>query len=166
MAPDDRDDISPEDEQPNERSRDFSRRQLLRAGAALPLVLSAGSLLAACGGSSHSDKAKNQAHGDHTDAAHDDTSHGDSSHTDRAHTDRAHVDQGGTHNDTGTHSDSGTHSDTGGYQDHGDARPPHGDTTVRDHRHGDTHSDHVDGNVRDHRHTDTHGDHVDHIDTP
>jgi hypothetical protein len=173
MDPDGRDELSPDDER-SARKREFSRRELLRAGAAVPIVFSAGYILAACGGGGHSDKAKGRSHGDHTDASHNDTSHSDSTHTDRAHTDTAHTDAGHSdHSDSGhsdhadTHSDN-VHSDTGHNDVHADTAhtdTPHIDAIIRDHRHGDV-APHDDGNIRDHRHTDTHGDHEDHGDTP
>jgi hypothetical protein len=124
-------DAGPRDEGAERAARDddFSRRQLLRAGSAIPVVLSTG-FLAACGSASHDD-----AHGDHTDAPHDDAAHTDTHSDGGAHSDHGHSDTGG-HNDSGTHDDTGgthddpggTHNDTGGTHD--DApKPPHTDVT-------------------------------------
>ena len=155
------------------REGEFSRRALLRAGAALPVVLSLGVVAAACG-DDHTDAAKG-VHGDHTDAEHGD--HADSAHTDAgrgtghtdaAHTDTAHTDSSGGHNDSGsaphndthsdthtdTHTDGGTappHSDGGGgHSDKSGGAGParqHTDIPHEDVAHGDFHGDqeHYDG---------------------
>lgn len=120
MADKDRGDASgppSDDEGRQARQRQFSRREILRAGMAVPAVLAVPALAAACGGGSstaaghgdHTDSGSHNDHADHSDAAHNDNSHGDSIHTDSAHTDH-----GTTHSDTGTtHSDSGSvHSDS------------------------------------------------------
>ena len=90
MDPDGPDDLSPEDER-GARERDFpgaSSFELVRSG--IPVIFSAGAILAACGGGGHSDKAKKAgAHGDHTDSSQASTTHSD--HTDRAHTDTSHA---------------------------------------------------------------------------
>jgi hypothetical protein len=122
-----------QDDERSSRESEFSRRELLRAGSAVPVVLSAG-WLAACGSD-----AQNDAHGDHTDAPHDDAAHTDThsdggGHSDHGHTDTGHNDTGGGgHNDTGGggHNDTGGggHSDTAsGGGAHSDAKTP-GDAT-------------------------------------
>jgi hypothetical protein len=146
MTPDDGRDAPPsEDDARSERESNFSRRELLRAGSAVPVVLSAG-WLAACG--SHSD-----AHGDHTDAPHNDAAHTDT-HTDGGrHSDHGHNDTG--HNDTG-HNDGATHGDR---TIHDDAGGRHSDGGVE---HTDVH--HIDGGQE---HTDTfHQDSTVHVDNP
>jgi hypothetical protein len=125
---------SSEGEDRADRQRQFSRRELLRAGMAAPVVLSLPMVAAACGGGSntaaghgdHTDSGSHSDHADHSDSAHNDTSHSDSAHTDSSHADKGHVDT--THSDT-THSD--THKDTGTVQIHKDT---HSDTgTVQIH---------------------------------
>lgn len=115
-----------------DREREFSRRQLLRAGSAVPVVLSA-EWLAACG-SSHSD-----AHGDHTDAPHDDAAHTDTHSDGGGHSDHGHTDTGG-HGDNGhsdtSHDDTGQHSDTA----HSDT-PQHSDEPAPTHNDVPAHND-------------------------
>jgi hypothetical protein len=168
--------MSPEEER-DARQRQFSRREILRAGIALPAVLSLPIVAAACGGGStvsaghgdHTDTGAHSDHADHQDAGHNDSSHGDSTHTDTSHTDRGHAD----HSDSGTkHADTGgTHTDTGGthadipHNDspvvhHIDERPPYGGCLHSDlyseYHHGDN------GQVTNHLdHVDYHGDHTD-----
>jgi hypothetical protein len=166
MTPDDGRDAPPsEDDARSERESNFSRRELLRAGSAVPVVLSAG-WLAACG--SHSD-----AHGDHTDAPHNDAAHTDTHtdggrHSDHGHNDTGHNDTG--HNDTG-HNDTG-HNDTGHNDTGHNDGATHGDRTIHDDaggRHSDggvEHTDvhHIDGGQE---HTDTfHQDSTVHVDNP
>jgi hypothetical protein len=145
-----------EDEERAERGRQFSRRELLRVGMAVPAVLSLPMIAAACdGGSStaaghsdHTDSGSHSDHADHSDAGHNDTSHEDSAHTDSSHSDKGHTDT--THSDT-THNDT-THSDT-----------THSDTAHTDKAHTDAtpgHSDHADnfGQVQKPQHFDAHYD--------
>jgi hypothetical protein len=118
------DDVPTEsDDERQRREREFSRREMLRMGMAVPAVLSAGAILAACGGGD-----------DHTDTAHVDTN---------ATTTPAHGDSGASgHGDSG-HGDSG-HADQA-HNDHHDN--PHGDVAHTDAAHGDLHHDgeHNDG---------------------
>jgi hypothetical protein len=161
------------DDEREERQRQFSRRELLRAGIAVPVVLSLSAVAEACGGGSsaaaghadHTDSGNHADHADHQDASHNDTAHGDSLHTDSAHTDHGHIDTG--HGDAG-HSDSG-HSDAG----HGDTG--HSDTPHTDKGNVPSHGDHSDGFTHNDAsgltgsiHTDTgpHGDHSDLSKTP
>lgn len=143
MSRDDDDEVtepSDHDEQREARRREFSRREILRAGMAAPAILSLPALLAACG-SDHSDSAQRTSanHQDHTDTSghsdHSDTGQ----HTD--HADKAHSDHGDAaqHND---HADN-AHTD-GGHVDHADA----------------PHTDHVDGGHVDKVHIDK-GQHFD-----
>src|SRR5438270_9198 len=101
MAGDDRasgPDPASDDEGQQARQRQFSRREILRAGMAVPAVLAVPALAAACGGGSstaaaaghgdHSDSGNHADHADHGDASHNDTSHSDSAHTDSTHTDK------------------------------------------------------------------------------
>ncbi|HEX4540157.1 MAG TPA: hypothetical protein VH112_07915 [Acidimicrobiales bacterium] len=158
------------DQERRERHRQFSRRELLRAGIALPAVLSLPVMAAACGGGSsvaaghgdHTDSGGHSDHADHQDAGHNDSSHGDSTHTDTSHTDRGHTDHsdsGATHADTGgTHTDV-PHNDSPGVH-HVDERPPYGGCLHNDlysqYHHGDN------GQVTNHLdHVDYHGDHTD-----
>ena len=94
MADDHRDDVTgapSDDEGRDDRARQFSRREILRAGMAVPAVLSIPALAAACGGGGsntaaghgdHSDSGNHGDHADHSDASHNDNSHSDSAHTD------------------------------------------------------------------------------------
>lgn len=165
MADKDRGDVSgppSEDEGREARQRQFSRREILRAGMAVPAVIAVPALAAACGGGSssaaghgdHTDSGTHNDHSDHTDAAHNDNSHGDSTHTDSAHTDHGttHSDTGTTHSDTGTtHTDTGaTHTDSHGDFKHIDNLGPgfnHQDQVIRHHdgaNNTSTHLDHSD----------------------
>ena len=120
MTPDDRSDTHLPEEEQGIRERDFSRRELLRAGWGIPAVLVSGGVLAACG-DDHGD-----AHGDHTDAPHDDAVHTDT------HTDGGQRNPGG-HSDTG----GGGHSDRGGHGDTPHVDTPHGDAAHGDDAHAD-----------------------------
>jgi hypothetical protein len=149
------------DDEREERQRQFSRRELLRAGIAVPVVVSLSAVAEACGGGSskaagHADHTDSGSHTDHQDASHNDNAHGDATHSDSNHTDSGHSDSG--------HSDAG-HGDTG----HTDA--PHTDTAHNAPAHGDhadgfTHNDASGLNGSIHTDTGPHGDHSDLSKTP
>ena len=118
------------------REREFSRRQLLRAGWAVPVVLSLG--LAAC-----DDGGDDGGQSQHTDRPHSDAGHADAPHIDQpagpgtTHADVPHADsndgRGPTHTDTPPHADVPPHDDI---PPHDDAAP-HADTPHSDARHSD-----------------------------
>ena len=173
MGSDDRDPAAPDDPrgERDTRAADFSRRALLRAGMALPAVLSFGALAAACGGESQGDAVKAAtpstkkrgsatrtgaaptggtnlagSHGDAVHADHADGGHGDTPHSD--HADAPHAD----------------HSD-GGHADHADVDhvdTQHGDQVLR---HADSHEDRGGGHL-DEFHGDSPHDDVAHTDQP
>jgi hypothetical protein len=141
------DDIPAEDDEHQQREREFSRRELLRAGWAVPVAVSLGGLAAACSGGGHSDSAaKSRSTSASTTTAPGGTSTTQGAHADAAHTDTPHTD--GQHND-------------GGHADHADA--PHSDTPHADHSDA-PHDDHGDGGHADHADT-PHAD-TPHVDTP
>jgi hypothetical protein len=132
------------------RQKEFSRRALIAAGWAVPVVLSVGlnNKAVALPLSGHVDTG----HGDF----HDDTGHIDNSHND-------HVDHRDTHQDTGgpVHEDQGTgtdpHQDGSLHVDHGDGSTHrdisqhtdagHQDHTDSTHQDGSLHVDHGDGST-------------------
>lgn len=141
-----------------EREREFTRRALLQAGCALPLIYAAtssGRLEAGCYVNSHADSPHVDSH---TDQHADGPGHTDSPHEDAPHVDVPHGDHhGDAHNDVGgqgSHTDS--HSDTPHEDTHTDS--PH----VDDANHADAHLDTHD----DTPHYDSHVDHTDCVPEP
>ena len=118
------------DEERQERQRQFSRRELLRAGMALPAAVSLPAIAGACGGGNAGAVHTDTAHSDHSDAS----SHTD--HLDAAHSDSPHGDSHGGHIDS--------HSDSHG--GHVDSHADHHDSNIRVVPHTD-HADvqHADG---------------------
>lgn len=150
--------------------RSMTRRAVIAAGWAIPVVttlglsqraaaqVSAGHTDTAHGDTAHSDAA----HTDHGDVAHADGAHGDAPHTDTVHGDTAHADTVHVdilHDDAPPppytdHFDIGVHIDTVGV---------HGDIAHTDIAHADAHTDTVHGDLA---HSDgIHGDSA-HVDNP
>jgi hypothetical protein len=138
------DDEHGERDEATEREKNFSRRALLQAGFAAPIVYAVARRLPGA----HPQVRPTQTH---TDTAHQDSPHVDSVHADHAHSDVAHVD---AHLDNNLPPPDPAHSDL-----HIDS--PHVDSAHADSAHADSaHADVAHGDSTTHADT-AHADHTD-----